>query len=66
MLFSSQVTPLTSFAPSTSALRDSNTYQQFQMVDEKIADGVREVMAVLPDDAGEGALRGGPWSLELT
>ncbi|KAK4701259.1 transcription initiation factor TFIIH subunit 3, partial [Phenoliferia sp. Uapishka_3] len=56
LLFSSQLTPLTSSTPSTSADRDSNTYQQFRLVDEKIALGVREVMAVLPSESGEGTV----------
>lgn len=55
LLFSSQLTPLTSSTRSTSADRDSNTYQQFRLVDEKIASGVKEVMSVLPDEGTEGA-----------
>lgn len=58
LLFSSQLTPLTSSATaSTSTLRDSNTYQQFRMVDERISEGVKEVMRELPDEASQGELR---------
>lgn len=58
LLFSSQLTPLTfSATASTSTLRDSNTYQQFRMVDERISEGVKEVMSELPDEASQGELR---------
>ncbi|KAM0754829.1 Tfb4-domain-containing protein [Meredithblackwellia eburnea MCA 4105] len=53
MLFSSQLTPLGSSVASTSSLRDSNTYQQFRMVDERLVTGVKEVMSVLPDEGAE-------------
>lgn len=51
-LFSSTLTP--SSASTSSGVRDSNTYQQFRVVDERIAEGVREVMAELPDENAGG------------
>jgi hypothetical protein len=35
-------------------VRDSNTYQQFRVVDERIAEGVREVIAELQDEDASG------------
>ncbi|ORY85940.1 transcription factor Tfb4, partial [Leucosporidium creatinivorum] len=54
-LFSSTLTP--SSASTSSGVRDSNTYQQFRVVDERIAEGVREVIAELQDeDASAGTV----------
>lgn len=51
-LFSSTLTP--SSASTSSGVRDSNTYQQFRVVDERIAEGVREVIAELQDEDATG------------
>lgn len=51
-LFSSTLTP--SSASTASGVRDSNTYQQFRVVDERIAEGVRETMAELQEESAGG------------
>nr|CRX79228.1 hypothetical protein ls5931a1_00032 [Leucosporidium scottii] len=52
-LFSSTLTPSSA---STAGVRDSNTYQQFRVVDERIAEGVREVIAELQDEDASGTV----------
>ena len=51
-LFSSHLSPTTA---STSAPSDSNIYQQFRIVDERVTEGVKDIMRELPDDPPAGA-----------
>ncbi|BGP03226.1 General transcription and DNA repair factor IIH subunit TFB4 [Rhodotorula toruloides] len=67
-LFSSQLTPTTSSSstPSTSTpANDSNTYQQFRIVDEHLKAGVKEMMAHVPDEPDGGSNLVGALSMAL-
>ncbi|GAA5933935.1 hypothetical protein JCM3775_000327 [Rhodotorula graminis] len=61
-LFSSHLSPTTA---STSAASDSNIYQQFRIVDERVTQGVKDLMRELPDDPPTGANLVGALSMAL-
>ncbi|GAA5891708.1 hypothetical protein JCM8208_007377 [Rhodotorula glutinis] len=61
-LFSSHLSPTTA---STSAPSDSNIYQQFRIVDERVTQGVKDLMRELPDDPPPGANLVGALSMAL-
>lgn len=55
-LFSSQLAPTSAASTSTSAASDSNIYQQFRIVDERLTAGVKEMMGDMPEEPDGGTL----------
>ncbi|GAA5827802.1 hypothetical protein JCM11251_007680 [Rhodosporidiobolus azoricus] len=66
-LFSSHLFSSSSSASSTasSSRHDSNIYQQFRVVDERLAEGVKHMMAEMPEEADGGVNLVGALSMAL-
>ncbi|GAA5895590.1 hypothetical protein JCM6882_000347 [Rhodosporidiobolus microsporus] len=66
-LFSSHLFHSSSSAASTSSSsrHDSNIYQQFRIVDERLAEGVKEMMGEMPEEADGGVNLVGALSMAL-
>ncbi|GAA5978210.1 hypothetical protein JCM21900_005893, partial [Sporobolomyces salmonicolor] len=64
-LFSSQLTPTSSSSAPFFPSHDSNIYQQFRVVDERIAAGIKELIADMPADSDRGVNLVGALSMAL-
>ncbi|GAA6006117.1 TFIIH/NER complex subunit TFB4 [Rhodotorula paludigena] len=64
-LFSSQLAPTSAASTSTSAASDSNIYQQFRIVDERLTAGVKEMMGDMPEEPDGGSNLVGALSMAL-
>ncbi|GAA5979268.1 hypothetical protein JCM11641_001977 [Rhodosporidiobolus odoratus] len=66
-LYSSHLFPSSSSstASTSSATADSNIYQQFRIVDEQLAEGVKQMMADMPEEADGGVNLVGALSMAL-
>ncbi|CEQ42689.1 SPOSA6832_04535 [Sporobolomyces salmonicolor] len=64
-LFSSQLTPTSSSSAPFFPSHDSNIYQQFRVVDERIAAGIKGLIADMPEDSDRGVNLVGALSMAL-
>lgn len=54
LLYSSQLLSASTPTGENDTGRDSNTYQQFRLVDERVVAGVKEIMSELGEDNSHG------------